>query len=110
MNWKKPQQNIFFVPIPANGQNLYNLTEYRRNPEAPKQTYTLVDTETQETYQTEILDYLGPFEAEHISDIFARLVTDNKNITGKTLFKLLQKRSTDFKNVEKILFYQLSVI
>lgn len=110
MNWKKPNQNIFFIPIPANGQNLWDITEHQRNPKINCKTITLTDIETKQEYTAVILDYLGAYKMEFIPDWIARLVTDKKTITGANFAALLRKRSPDFKKIEKVLFYQLSQI
>jgi len=110
MNWKKPQNKIFFVPIAAADQKLFDITDWKRNPEAPRHQITLTDIETKQEYTAEILDYLGPWKIDFLPDWIARLVTDKETITGPIFANLLRKRRPEFKTAEKVLFYQLNQI
>ena len=110
MNWKKPKTKIFFVPVPYTGQKLFELTEYKRNPEAPFIKMEFTDTDTKEIYTCAILDYLGIYDVNAIPDWIARLTTDLESITGHQLIALLKKRLPEFKKSELVLFYQLSKI
>ena len=110
MNWKKPNKKIFWVPVPYLGQNLYNLTKWKRKPDEPKQTIQLTNPDNNETELFEILDYLGYYKIENIPDYLARDCTDNVNITGRILAAKLVKKMPEFKTVQEILFYQLSTI
>lgn len=109
MNWKKPKSKIFFVPIPYTGQKLYNLTEYKRNPEAPQIKITLHDPETKEDYTARILDYLGSYDLFNIPDWLSRQCTDVELVTGKILAAQLKKKVPAFNKTEILHFYQLAI-
>lgn len=109
MKWKIPDNKIFTVPVPYNGQNLMELIEYRiYNDKQPKEI-ELDDPEKGKT-RCQILDYLGAYEMDKIPDFISRLVTDKPEMTGKILTALLRKKRPEFGYAKKILFYQLTII
>lgn len=111
MNWKKPQQQIFFVPFPDNGQNRTDLIEYKITPGAAPVVITFTDPYTKETYTAEVLDYFGPYPADKLPDTFSQAATDKKIVTGKILIDQLRRRQPDqFKTAKNIFFYQLCQI
>lgn len=109
MNWKKPIQNIFFVPFPDNGQSRAELIRHRITPGAEPLKLTFTDPYTKEDYTAEIIDYFGPYPADKLPDTFSIAATDKPIITGTLLIDLLRRRQPkEFKTVKDIFFYQLN--
>lgn len=110
MDWKKPNKNIFWVPVPYTGQNLYDLTEWKRTPEATRQTIQLTEPKTDKTELFEIIDYLGIYTMDKIPDFLAFDCTDSTKITGRILAATLVMKKPEFRGIEKVVFYQLTKI
>lgn len=108
MNYKPPTSPVFWVPVPDIGQNRMKLIEWQLNPDKSPERMTLTDPE-KGAYEVEILDFLGAYEMEQIPTHIARQIGGVK-MTGKALFHFLKKRLPEFKNAEKVLFYQVNPI
>jgi hypothetical protein len=111
MNWKKPQQQIFFLPVPDKGQNRTELIEHKITPGAAPMVITLTDPYQKTNYQAEVLDYFGPYPADKLPDTFSQAATDKKIITGAILIEQLRRRQpAEFKTAKNIFFYLMCQI
>ncbi len=106
MNYKVPKSPVFWVPIPDTGQNRMQLIDWQLNREIKPVQMTLTDPETGE-YTVEILDYLGPYSMNEIPGYLARQII-NRDATGRILATVLRQRVPEFKNCQKVLFYQVN--
>lgn len=106
MNYKRPTSPVFWVPVPDTGQSRMDLIDWKYTPGTPPPQMVLTDPDTGE-YTVEILDYLGAYKMDDIPGHLARQII-NKEATGRMLAKLLQTRIPEFKNCQKVLFYQVN--
>lgn len=69
----------------------------------------LTNPDTGENYTVEILDYFGPYPIENLPGWIAREII-NKDATGRLLGRFLVDRLPEFRNCQKVLFYQVNPI
>ena len=109
MIWKIQPSPVFWIPMPFTNQNLMDLTAWQTEKEVQPQIIELSDPDTKENYNVEILDYLGPYPIEAIPTFIARGI-GGKQLDGKLLAALLQKRKPEFRNTKRVMFYQVNPI
>ena len=108
MNWKPQPSAIFWIPQPYTGQNLMELVNWKFDETAPVKTVTLTNPETKESYQVEVIDYLGVYDLDKIPDFIARECTDARECTGHFLASLIRKKLPEFNNTAKLIFLQVT--
>ena len=108
MNWKQPTTDIFWVPVPDNGQSRIKAVEWRFNPKVPRQQIELTDPDTKNTYTVEVLDFFGAYAIDRLPDWLAREATDKEQMTGAILGTLLRRKTPEFRKAQKVLFYQVT--
>lgn len=109
MDYAIPQTNVFWVPVPYTGQDKPAILNYQFDKTVPPRRLELTNPETKQKYTVEILDYEGSFFMDCIPDSIARMIGGAK-MTGKILAHFLKEKKEEFKNAERVLFYQVNPI
>lgn len=109
MNYRRPTSPVFWVPIPDRGQSRMDLVDWRYSVDKLPPQMELTDPDTRKNYTLEILDYSGPYPIDNLPDQYARQII-NKDATGRLLARFLVERVPEFRNCQKVLFYQVNPI